>query len=98
MMITNPRLLGGINSPCHIFTRQLSTRRNPWELSRATPFFFKHLNAFVSDFSPTPPQKPVSSTLYMCVCAEGCNLFFFFDVCLFVCQYFFSFLLNMFMC
>lgn len=59
-MIMNPRLLGGINSPSHIFTRQLSTRRNPWELSRATPFFFKQLNAFVSDFSPTPPQKPGS--------------------------------------
>ncbi|KAM7521959.1 hypothetical protein LguiA_011861 [Lonicera macranthoides] len=44
-----------------IFTRQLSTSCKPWRVSRTNPNFFKHLKAFVADFSPTPPQKPGSS-------------------------------------
>lgn len=56
-----------------IFTRKLSTSCKPWQVSRTNPNFFKHLNAFVADFSPTPPQKPVSllfflSMTLMCVC------------------------------
>ncbi|CAL5333898.1 unnamed protein product [Camellia sinensis] len=35
-------------------------RCNPWDVSRTTPFFFKHLNGFLSDTPPRPPQPPGS--------------------------------------
>ncbi|KAI3806225.1 hypothetical protein L1987_22124 [Smallanthus sonchifolius] len=37
-------------------------RRNSWAVSRNSTHFFRHLNAFVSDVSSTPPQKPGSVT------------------------------------
>lgn len=47
-----------------IFTRQFNVRRrNPWDVSRKSTHFFKHLTAFVSDFSPTPIQNSVSMVL-----------------------------------
>ncbi|XP_071738016.1 ABC transporter B family member 25, mitochondrial-like [Rutidosis leptorrhynchoides] len=43
-------------------TRQLSVqRRNSWNVSRNSNQFFKSLNAFVSDFSPTPPKHQPGS-------------------------------------
>ncbi|KAK2980408.1 hypothetical protein RJ640_025254, partial [Escallonia rubra] len=38
-----------------IFTGQLSSRRR-------APYFFKRANAFLSDFPPSPPQKPGAMT------------------------------------
>lgn len=65
-MITPPSVAAGVNQ---IFTRQISFTRRPttWQLSRASPSFFKHLNAFVSDFSPTPPphHKPAVISIYL---------------------------------
>ncbi|KAK9069061.1 hypothetical protein SSX86_013177 [Deinandra increscens subsp. villosa] len=41
-----------------IFTRQFSgRRRDPWDVSRNSTLFFRQLNAFVSDSSPTPLNK-----------------------------------------
>ncbi|KAK3039869.1 hypothetical protein RJ639_028262 [Escallonia herrerae] len=41
-----------------IFTGQLSS-------GRRAPYFFKRTNAFLSDFPPSPPQKPVIRFLYL---------------------------------
>ncbi|KAI3829911.1 hypothetical protein L1987_04042 [Smallanthus sonchifolius] len=49
------------SSGSSIFTRQFSfRRRDPWDVSRRSSHFFKHLNAFVSDSSPAPLRKPGS--------------------------------------
>ncbi|KAI3667846.1 hypothetical protein L6452_42916 [Arctium lappa] len=41
-----------------VFTTQFNVRRrNPWNVSRKSTFFFKQLTAFVSDISPTPFQN-----------------------------------------
>ncbi|KAI3678604.1 hypothetical protein L6452_37903 [Arctium lappa] len=44
-----------------VLISQVVVRRgNPWGVSRNSTRFFRNLTAFVSDFSPTPPQKPGS--------------------------------------
>ncbi|KAI3760328.1 hypothetical protein L1987_50722 [Smallanthus sonchifolius] len=46
-----------------VLTGQFAVRRrNSWTVSRNSTHFFRHLNAFVSDVSSTPPQKPGSVT------------------------------------
>ncbi|KAL7598640.1 hypothetical protein Lser_V15G26840 [Lactuca serriola] len=46
------------SSGSSVFTRQFSVlRRDPWDVSRKSTHVFKHLIAFVSDFSPTPLEK-----------------------------------------
>ncbi|KAK1412706.1 hypothetical protein QVD17_34169 [Tagetes erecta] len=43
-----------------VFTGQFVRRRNLWTVSRNSTQFVRRLNAFVSDFSSNPPQKPGS--------------------------------------